>query len=46
MSAELTRVIDGEEVNAKDQIFRWLRQGFSVRNPGDQKPIVFLMDGE
>jgi len=44
--AELTRVIDGEEVNAKNQIFRWLRQESSVRNPGGQKPIVMLMDGE
>ena len=44
--AELIRVIDGEEVNAKDKIFGWLQQESAVRNPGHQKPVVILMDGE
>jgi hypothetical protein len=44
--AELTRPIDGVEVNGKDRIFAWFKQQVEVRNPKRQKPVVCVMDGE
>jgi hypothetical protein len=44
--AELTRPIDGKEVNAKDRIFAWLQQQVAFRNPARDKPAVCVMDGE
>jgi hypothetical protein len=46
LRAELTREIDGEEVNGKDQIFSWFAEQVKLRNPGRRKPVVCVMDGE
>jgi hypothetical protein len=50
--AELTRPIDGQEVNGKDRTFAWLQRQVEIRNPkrGEpgrrDKPLVCVMDGE
>jgi hypothetical protein len=49
--AELTRPIDGVEVNGKDRIFSWFQQWMETINPtmenGErEKPVVCVMDGE
>lgn len=44
--AELTRPIDGQEVNGKDRIFAWFQQQVAARNSTGDKPTVCLMDGE
>ena len=44
--AELTRTIDGEEVNGKDRIFSWFADQVAARNADDHKPVVCVMDGE
>jgi hypothetical protein len=46
LRAELTREIDGVEVNGKDQIFSWFAEQVEVRNPRGRKPVVCVMDGE
>ena len=46
LRAELTREIDGAEVNAKDRIFSWLAEQVKVRNPRGRKKVVCVMDGE
>ena len=44
--AELTREIDGVEVNGKDRIFGWFKQQVELLNPQGKKPVVCVMDGE
>lgn len=44
--AELTREIDGQEVNGKDRVFGWFKEQHQQRNPDLSKPVVCLMDGE
>jgi len=44
--ADLTREIDGQEVNAKDRVFGWFKEQHKQRNPDLSKPVVCLMDGE
>ena len=44
--AELTREIDGVEVNGKDRIFAWFKQQVEILNPKRGKPVVCVMDGE
>jgi len=44
--AELTRPIEGVEVNGKDRIFAWFQQQVEARNPKRKKPVVCVMDGE
>ena len=44
--AELTRAIEGQEVNGKDRIFAWFQQQVEARNPTRDKPVVCVMDGE
>jgi hypothetical protein len=46
LRAELTRPIDGAEVNGKERIFRWLAEQVRLRNPEGNKPVVCVMDGE
>jgi len=46
LRAELTRMIDGEEVNSKDRIFSWFAEQVKIRNPRRGKPVVCVMDGE
>jgi len=46
LRAELTREIDGVEVNAKERIFSWFAEQAKTRNPQDRKPVVCVMDGE
>lgn len=46
LRAELTRPIDGVEVNAKERIFSWFARQVQARNPHDRKPVVCVMDGE
>jgi len=46
LRAELTRIIDGEEVNGKDRIFSWFAEQVKIRNPRGGKPVVCVMDGE
>jgi hypothetical protein len=46
LRAELTREIDGEEVNGKDRIFSWFTEQVKIRNSGGRKPVVCVMDGE
>jgi len=46
LRAELTREVDGVEVNAKERIFSWFAEQMKARNPKDRKPVVCVMDGE
>lgn len=46
LRAELTREINGVEVNAKDRIFSWFAEQVKVRNPQGRKKVVCVMDGE
>ena len=46
LRAELTRPIEGVEVNGKERIFEWLAEEVEVRNPQGDKPVVCVMDGE
>jgi len=46
LRAELTRPIDGQEVNGKDRIFGWLAEQIRSRNADHRKPILCLMDGD
>jgi hypothetical protein len=46
LRAELTREIDGQDVNAKERIFAWLSEQVQLRNPDGRKPVVCVMDGE
>jgi hypothetical protein len=46
LRAELTRPIDGVDVNGKERVFRWLAEQVHVRNPDGKKPVVCVMDGE
>jgi len=46
MRAELTRMIDGIEVNGKDMIFSWFAGQIKSRNGNGDKPVVCVMDGE
>jgi len=46
LRAELTQVMEGEEINGKDTIFQWLAQQVGQRNPDGSKPVVCVMDGE
>jgi hypothetical protein len=46
VQAELTRQIDGQEVNGKDIVFGSFKQQYEQRNPDGSKPTVCLMDGE
>jgi hypothetical protein len=44
--AELTRPIDGVEVNGKQRIFAWFKQQVDAIDPLRKKPVVCVMDGE
>jgi len=44
--AELTRQIDGVEVNGKSLIFGWFKHVVEALNPDRKKPVVCVMDGE
>lgn len=46
LRAELTREIDGVEVNAKERIFSWFAEQLKLRNPRSRKKVVCVMDGE
>jgi hypothetical protein len=46
LRAELTRPIEGQEVNGKDRIFGWFAEQIRCRNADHRKPIVCLMDGD
>jgi hypothetical protein len=46
MRAELTREIDGQEVNGKDVVFGWFQQQHQQRNADSSRTVVCLMDGE
>jgi len=46
LRAELTRPIEGEEVNGKERTFEWLAEEVRLRNPDGTKPVVCVMDGE
>ena len=46
LRAELSRGINGEEVNGKDRIFSWFAEQVKLRNPRGGKPVVCVMDGE
>jgi len=46
LRAELTRPIDGAEVNGKERVFQWLAEQVHLRNANGRKPVVCVMDGE
>ena len=46
LRAELTRTIDGVEVNGKDTIFSWFKEEIAFRNPDGAMAVVCVMDGE
>jgi hypothetical protein len=46
LRAELTRPIDGKEVNGKDRTFCWFAQQLKLRDPDSHKPVVCVMDGD
>jgi len=46
LRAELTREIDGAEVNGKARIFSWFAEQLKLRNLRGRKKVVCVMDGE
>jgi hypothetical protein len=46
LRAELSRPIDGHEVNGKDRIFSWFAERIHSRNADGRKPIVAVCDGD
>ena len=46
LRAELSREVDGVEVNGKERVFSWFAQEVKARNPQGHKPVVCVMDGE
>ena len=46
LRAELTREIDGEQVNGKAVIFDWLTAEVQQRDPQERRTVVAIMDGE
>jgi hypothetical protein len=44
--AELTREVDGQEVNGKERIFAWFAEEKKRRDPADRKAVVCVMDGD
>jgi hypothetical protein len=46
LRAELSRTVEGVELNGKDAVFAWFCEQAELRNPDESKPVVCLMDGE
>ena len=46
MRAELSREIEGQEIQGKDEIFAWLVEEVKTRNRQDEKAVVCVMDGD
>lgn len=46
LRANLTRTVNGRELNAKDATFSWLRHEADQRNPHGTKTVICIMDGE
>lgn len=46
LRAELTRMLEGSEVNGKQRIFSWMAKQVLARNPDGRKRTVCVMDGE
>lgn len=46
VAAEMTHVVEGEECNGRVSLFGELSEEVSERNPGGNKPVVAVMDGE
>lgn len=46
LRAELSRPIEGQEVNGKDRIFGWFAEQIRSRNTDNRKPIVAVCDGD
>ena len=46
LRAELTRPLNGQEVNGKDRIFCWFAEQIRSRNARGRKPIVAVCDGD
>ena len=46
MRAELTRTVDGEEVNGKETVFQWFQAELERRNVDEKTTVVCVMDGE
>jgi hypothetical protein len=44
--AEMSRELDGEPLLAKDAVFGALFDDLNLRNAGEDRPVVCLMDGE
>jgi len=44
--AELSRAVDGVEVNGKERVFSWFAEEVKGRNGKGQKPVVCVMDGD
>ena len=46
LRAQLTREVDGQELNAKDVIFDWLAKEVQQRDPHEGRTVIAIMDGE
>jgi hypothetical protein len=46
LRANLTREVNGRELNGKDATFGWLRHEADQRNPRGEKTVVCILDGE
>lgn len=46
LRAELSRPLQGVEVNGKQRIFSWFSEQVKTRNPKGDKPVVCVMDGD
>jgi len=46
LHAELSRPIDGQDVNGKDRIFSWFAEQIASRTAEGHKPIVAVCDGD
>lgn len=46
MRAELSREIEGQQMQGKDEIFAWFAEAVAQRNHQDEKAVVCVMDGD
>jgi len=44
--ASLTRIDNGQDINATEEIFNWLVTENKQRNPDNIKPVIVIMDGQ
>jgi hypothetical protein len=46
LRAELTEMVDGQEVKGKERIFTWFTEELAMRNPTGSSAVACVMDGD